>query len=637
MRRVTASALAAAACSLIAAVPALSAPIADGSTEPGAGEPVPEEWLTVAERTGFRATASYDETLAFLRRLEAELPGMRVELFGTSAQGRAMPVAILSPWGETTPEEASAQGRPVVMIQSGIHGGEIDGKDASLMLLRDMALGRRTVPRAVVLWVPIYNVDGHERVSPYNRPNQNGPVEGMGFRTTASGLDLNRDHLKLRSAEARALIGLVDRWRPHLHVDNHVTDGVDHDWVLTWSWVEPPQLAPPVGDWLEAHMPRVLAATAAAGHPNGPYVDLVDRSDPARGFSSRVAEPRYATGYFPLRHTPSILVENHSYKPYRDRVLANRDFLAALLDGVDRAGADLVTAVAAAEAVTVASGRPGAEPSELVLTWEPAPEPDRIRFPVYDWRTIDSVALGSPILVYERGTVREIEVDWHHLSVPGVTVPRPRGYLVLPGWPQIEERLAVHGLRVERLARPAAVTAETLRVASPEYAESPYQGLTRVEGEITRAAQRIEVPAGALWVPADQPAFEVAAQLLEPEAPDSLFAWGLLSTALERKEYIDSGVLEGLVTELLEKDSALAAQWRRALADPDLAADPRRRWLWWYQRTPYWDDSIGRLPVLRVMEEGLVAVRAALSAPAGGSGPPAPSPPQPPPGGTADR
>jgi len=566
MSRITASVFA----SALSLAGCLLVPGAAGGAAPES--PVPAEWLTVAEGTDFRATASYDEAVAFLRRLAEALPALRVEYFGTSGEGRPMPVAILSAAGEFTPEANAAAGRPVVMIQSGIHAGEIDGKDASLMLLRDMALGRRPVPNATVLWVPIYNVDGHERTSPFNRPNQDGPVEGMGFRTTASGLDLNRDHLKLQSAEARALVGLVNRWRPHLHVDNHVTNGVDHDWVLTWSWAESPQLSPFVGAWLAGHMPRVLAATAAAGHRNGPYVDLTDRSDPAAGFSSWVAEPRYATGYYPLRHRPSILIENHSYKPYRDRVLANRDFLAALLDEIDRAGVHLVAGVTAAEAATVAAGRAGAQPSEVVLTWEPAPEPDRIRFPVYDWRTVDSAALGVPILDYDRGNVREIEVDWHHRSVPGVTVPRPRGYLVLPGWPQIEERLAGHGLRFETLS----------------------------------------VPAGALWVPADQPDFEVAVQLFEPEAPDSLFAWGLLSTALERKEYIDSGVLEDLVREMLASDPALAAEWAAALEDPAFAADRQARWLWWFRRMPYWDGTVGRLPVLRVHEDGLRAVRAAL-------------------------
>lgn len=578
--------------------------------------PIPAEWLTVAERTDFRATSSYDETIVFLRRLEARLPALKLDVYGASGEGRPLPVAILSAAGTFTPEAAAAAGgrHPVVMIQNGIHGGEIDGKDACLMLLRDLALGRRPelLGAATLLIVPIYNVDGHERVSPFNRANQNGPIEGMGFRTNAAGLDLNRDHLKLVSPEARALVGLVNRWRPHLHVDDHVTDGVDHDWVLTWAWAEAPQVAPSLDAWLAAHLPPVLAATAAAGHRNGPYVDLVDGDDPARGFASRVAEPRYATGYFPLRNRPSILVETHSYKPYRDRVLANRDFLAALVAEVNRDPASLVAAVAAAEARTVALGRPDAPPSDAVLSWADAPVPDRIRLPVYAWSLAPSQVTGTPILTYRRGEVREIEVDWIHRGVAAKVVPRPRGYLVRPGWPEIEARLAGHGLTVHRLERAVELEAETIRIAAPVFAPAPYQGLTAVTAAVERRSERVALPAGSLWVPADQPDFELAVQLLEPEAPDSLFAWGLLSTVLERKEYIEPRVLEGLARERLA-DPAVAAEWRAALADPAFAADPAARSLWWSRHTPYWDPRFGLLPFVRVMAAGLPAVAAATA------------------------
>lgn len=603
---------------LAAAVTAFLAAVALAASAPPPAvadeTPLPAEWRTVAEATDFRATSTYDETIAILRRLEARLPALKLDFYGTSGEGRPLPVVILSAAKTFTPESAAAAGSPVVMIQNGIHGGEIDGKDASLMLLRDVALGHRPelLGAATLLVVPIYNVDGHERVSPFNRPNQNGPVEGMGFRTNAAGLDLNRDHLKLASPEARALVGLVNRWRPHLHVDDHVTDGVDHDWVLTWAWAEAPQVAPSIDAWLAAHLPRAIAATEAAGHRTGPYVDLVDRDDPGKGFTSRVAEPRYATGYFPLRNRPSILVETHSYKPYRDRVLANRDFLAALVAEVNRDPASLAAAVGAAEARTAALGRAGAPPSDVVLTWADAPEPDRIRLPVYAWSLVSSEVSGGSILTYRTGEVRESDVDWIHLAVAAEVVPRPRGYLLRAGWPEIEARLLGHGLAVRRLARAIELEAETIRVANPRYAAKPYQGLTAVTADVERRAERVALPAGSLWVPADQPDFELAVQLLEPEAPDSLFAWGLLSTVLERKEYIAPQVLEGLARELLAQP-AVAAEWRRALADEAFAADPEARRLWWYRRTPYWDERLGLLPYARVMQEGLPAVTAALA------------------------
>lgn len=575
----------------------------------GQSEEIPPEWRTVAERTGFRATGSYQETLDFLKRLAERAPEIHLTTFGTSSQGRSLPLVIVSEERAFTPEAASTlaaeHGKPVLLIQNGIHSGEIDGKDACLRILRDLALGghRDLLEAATVLVIPILNVDGHERVSPYNRANQNGPVEGMGWRTNAHGLDLNRDHLKLVSPEMRAAIDLFNRWRPHLHVDDHVTDGSDHDWVLTWSWAEAPQTPAAVGRWLERHMPPVLEATETAGHPLGPYVSLRDRQDPSQGFSSRVANPWYATGYYPLRNRPSLLVEMHAPKPYGDRVRANQEFLVQLWRRMKTAGRELVAAVREAEAATVARGRADAPPSDLVLTWEDQPEPDRIAFPVHPWELEASVVSGDRVLFFREpeGAASPIEVPWVHRSVPGLTVPRPRGYLVLPGWPQIEERLAGHDLRGQRLTRSVELAAETVRVTRPQLAPTSYQGQVRVTASVARGVERVEAPAGSLWIPADQPGFEVAAQLLEPEAPSSLFSWGLLSSVLERKEYIEPRNLERWVREALE-DPQVKKAWRTALEDEALAGDPRARYMWWFRRTPWWDETVGLLPFVRVME-----------------------------------
>ncbi len=579
----------------------LAAPAAAASAQPQETA-VPAEWLTPAEAAGFEATPSYEETLAFLRKIQTRLPEMELGYFGSSGEGRPLPFVVVSREKAFTARKAQTLGKPILLIQSGIHAGEIDGKDATLMILRDIALGRhREILDALTLvFVPIYNVDGHERVSPYNRPNQDGPRRGMGFRTTADGHDLNRDFMKLSTEEARALIALVASWRPHLHVDNHVTDGVDHDWVLTWSWAEAPQAPVPVDAWLRAHMPAVLAATGKAGHRSGPYVDLEDGDDPAKGFNSWVGEPRYSSGYFPLRNRPSILIEMHSYKPYRQRVLANRDFLLALFAEVARGPASLTRAVEEAEAATVALGKPDAPPSQVVVEYAASPEKDKIRFPVYASGMEPSLVTGGSILHYERGKVREIEVLWQHKPRIAKALPRPRGYFVLPGWPEIEQRLRWHGLRAERLTEPAELAVEAMRVADPTFAGRPYQGLTPVTVRVERREERRTLPAGTLWIPADQPDFEVAVQLLEPDAPDSLLSWGLLSTVFEQKEYIDSRVLEGLAREMI-KDPQVAAAWQDALKDEKFAADPQARYLWWYRRTPYWDETVGLVPVFRAM------------------------------------
>ncbi|MEN8164323.1 MAG: M14 family zinc carboxypeptidase, partial [Acidobacteriota bacterium] len=207
-------------------------------------EDIPDHWLTVAEKNSFEITASHAQTLEFLERAAAESEMIQLTTFGNSGLGRTLPLVIVSKDGLFTPEAAHAAGKPVVLIQSCIHPGEVDGKTASLMMLRDLVLGKSIdlLNAGVILFAPIYNADGHEDVAPTNRANQHGPIGGMGFRTTATGLDLNRDHLKLDSAEAQALASLVNRWQPHLHVDNHVTNGSHHHWILTWSRAEAPQL-----------------------------------------------------------------------------------------------------------------------------------------------------------------------------------------------------------------------------------------------------------------------------------------------------------------------------------------------------------------------------------------------------------
>jgi hypothetical protein len=584
-----------------AAVLALAVSLPAGAADP----PEAPEWRTRAEASAFAATSSYDETITFIKRLQARQPMISLSFYGTSAQGRPLPLVVLSKERAFRPRRARELNKPIVMIQSAIHAGEVDGKDASLMLLRDVALGRRTeiLDAATLLIVPIYNVDGHERVSAHNRPNQDGPREGQGYRTTVNGLDLNRDHLKLESEEARALAALVTAWRPHLHVDNHVSDGFEHDQVLGYTYAEAPQAPSAVAAWLETHLTAAAAATTQAGHRVGRYVELRDESDPARGVTSRVYSPRFSTGYFALRNRPSVLIETHSYRPFAQRVRANLDFLAALLEQVRANGGGLRRAVEDAEAVTVSRGRPEAANSEAVLAFDlDEAAAERLVLPTYAWRQETSVVTGTPVVRYERGVVRETEVAWHHRPRASRVVSRPRGYLVLTGWPQIDQRLSAHGLRVERLAAPAELEAEVMHVSRPAFAAASYQGRHAVtEVVVERGLQRVTVPAGAAWVPADQPDFEVAVQLLEPDAPDSLVAWGLLSTAFERREWMADHGLEGLARTLLE-DPKVAAEWQGALADPAFARDANARRDWFYRRTPYWDASVGLLPILRVMK-----------------------------------
>lgn len=561
--------------------------------------PIPPDHYTKGELNGFRGTPSYEETLAFLRRLEATSPHLSLSFYGTTGEGRPMPVVVASKDKAFTPEAAAKAGKPVVLVLNAIHPGEPDGKDACLILLRDLALGNRPeiLDALTLLVVPIYNVDGHERVSRWNRPNQDGPADGTGFRTTTQGLDLNRDFVKADAPETRALLALVGAWDPALFVDDHVTDGSDAQATLTVSFGAEPSTPAPLGAWLDAVVRPSLADVEAAGWKTSPYIEWVDPLDPPKGIDLGPTEPRYGTCYMPLRSIPSILVEMHALKPYGERVRANEAFLSALLGRVGRDPKPLKEARAAAK--TAARSAPAGTPFALdAVTDLSRPEP--IEFPGFAWSQVVSLVTGRPRLVYDRATPMSIPMPEYRHARATVTTTRPAAYIVSAGWPRVEERLVAHGIRFTRLTDARTLRVGTWRASDPKLETAPYQGRVRVSAKIAKAVETRTVPAGSLYVPLDTPLAPVAIHLLEPEGPDSLFAWGELSAAFETKEYIDARVLDPLAETLLKDDPKLAAEWEAKLKDPKFAADARARYRFFYSRTPYWDETVGLLPVFRL-------------------------------------
>lgn len=561
--------------------------------------PIPPDHYTKAELTGFRSTASYDETLAFIRRLEKTSPHLKLEFFGKSAEGRPMPVVVVSKEKAFGPVAPGPARKPVVLILNGIHSGEIDGKDACLMILRDLALGNRPeiLDGLTLLVVPIYNVDGHERVSRFNRPNQDGPVDGMGFRTTTQGLDLNRDFLKADAPETRSLLSLVNDWQPDLFVDDHVTDGSDFQASLTTSWANEVATSAPLLAWMKRIVPAALAAVEAGGTKTAPYVEWADPKDPSKGIDIGPTAPRYSTGYLPLRHVPSILVETHSIKPYHQRVRANELFLLALLRETSRAAPSLLEARDKSRATerAAAPGSPVVLDSETDFT-----RPETIDFPGFEWRKELSPVSGRDVVQYDPSKPVAMKLPVFSHARPTITIRRPAAYVVPAGWPAVEERLAAHGIPFRKLDKPLVAEVETFRARDPKFASAPWQGRTRVQATVASRKETRTLPVGSLYIPLDHELATVAIHLLEPFAPDSLFQWGEFSTIFEQKEYIDSRVIDPIAAEMLARDPKLKAAWEEKLKDPAFAESPRARVRFFYERTPYWDETMGLVPVYRL-------------------------------------
>ncbi len=588
---------------LVALVAALHVPIL--LEDHAAPPPVQHDWTTPAEASSYRSTPSYGETLAYLERLAEVRDELQLQPFGYTARGRELTVAVVSSDRAFTPGEARITGKPVVLLINGIHPGEICGKDASLLLLRELLVEGQhpeVLERVVLLVVPVFNVDGHERADHrHSRANQDGPAEGMGFRTTATGMDLNRDFMKLETVEMQALMGLVDRWGPHLVVDNHTTDGADHQYELSYGLDTGPRVDPGLAAWTAATIERVAAGMERAGHPVAPYIFPRDWMDPGSGMAAGWGTPRFSTSYFALRDRASILTEAHSFKPYDVRVAAMHEFLALLLDDVAADPDALTHAVAAAEegtAALAAAEPPGTVPLRVERTDESRP----FAYRTHAFSIEEGLISGGPVIRYSDEPVT-IEVPLYDQMVPTLEVAAPAGYLIPPEYPELIDKLVQHGLVLETLPDPVTAEVEMVRLEQVRFSDEPYQGRQRAEVEEWQVERSTRTfPRGSAWLPLDQPGARIAVHLLEPMAPDSFFSWGYLSRTMERKEWFSSFVVEPRAERMLDEDPALLLEFQSRLAEDDaFREDGRARLEFFYRRTEHADPDWRLHPIARVV------------------------------------
>jgi hypothetical protein len=554
-------------------------------------------WITPAERTGLTDTPSYDETLDWLRRLCDATPLVSMVEFGRTSQARPLVLVIATRDEQHSAEAFRAGGKPTLLVQAGNHAGEIDGKDAGLMLLRDIAFGgkSRLLDGANLLFIPALNADGHERVSAWNRPNQRGPRR-MGWRTTAQNLNLNRDYVKADSPEMRALLAVLNTWPVWLYLDIHATDGVDYQYDVTYTYQGrggSPAWSPHIGAWLDrSFSPAVDAALQAQGHiPFNLYILPRDEHDLTRGLSAGNAAPRFSHGYGDLRHLPTVLVENHSLKPYPQRVLGTYVLLQATLEHLARDAAALRAAIQADRT---------ARPAEVTLTWARDGATSQIDLLGVDFEIYRSIASGADEIRW-LGRPRLFPKLPIYTDKPGLTVKRPAAYWVPASKNEIIDRLQVQGIHVQPLSEARTLDVDMIRIQDVQDAGAgrPYEARHPVRFGGVRVERRRETfPPGSVRVPTDQPLGNLAIMMLHPQGVDSLFAWGFCNEILQRTEYIEGYVIAPLAEKMLADDPALRAEFEAKLADdPEFAADPTARLQWFYVRTKFADERFLLYPV----------------------------------------
>jgi len=549
--------------------------------------------------TAFEADADHDfspnyaDTRAWFNRLDAASDLIRIEQFGVSPEGRPIYAVIASKDGDTLDPS-----KPVLLAQAGIHPGEIDGKDAGMMLLRDMAFYGRDdlLDRVNLILIPILSVDGHERASAYSRPNQRGP-RIQGWRNTATNQNLNRDYLKLDQPEMRAVRGLILKYKPDLYVDIHVTDGLDYQYDVTYGYNGENgsySRSPAIANWLDqAFKPAMNAALEAQGHIPGELVFGQDDANPRAGLNDGGLGERFSNGWGSAARVPTILIENHSLKPHEQRVLGTYVFLEQTMRTLAERGGDLRTAIAADSAL-----RPAEIPANFVQ--DEAPSSTRpFKGILYD--TYDSPASGRREIRWSGQPDPELWQMPFYGSHPSLTLRRPAAYWVPSYRTDIIERLAMHGIQMETVTEPRAVDVEMLRLNDPRLATRANEGHVAVAiSGVTPERRNWSFPTGSVRVPTDQPLGDIVVLLLEPQSSESFFAWGFFPEVLSRVEYIEGYAIAPLAERMLAADPALKAEFEAKLAaEPAFAADGDARLQWFYERTPFYDDRYRLYPVGR--------------------------------------
>ena len=486
--------------------------------------PPPDTFLTRAERTDYRETSSYADVVDFLERAAAASPLVHYTTYGYTTEGRALPLAVVGDIEDPSPASVRATGKTVVYLQGNIHAGEVCGKEALQMLLRDLLAGRHGEwhESMVLLIAPIYNADGNERVTLTNRGRQHGPIGGMGQRPNAQGYDLNRDHMKLESPEARSVARLFSQYDPHVAVDLHTTNGTQHAYHITYSPPLHPNTPPAIDAFLrEGLLPHVTNEVRDKhGWEYYYYGNASGRGGGERGWYTFDHRPRFNNNYIGLRNRIAILSEAYSYASFEERVLATLYFVEEILDYVHEHGDEVRRIVAEADAASVVGES---------LALRAVPERSAERVDILMGATVEEAhpLTGRPLLL--RADTQYVETMYEYGTfAPTLSERVPQAYVIPADLEEVLTRLAAHGVALEP-AEATPLDVEAFHIDSVRTATRPFQG--RNEQTLFGRYEPAQVTPGSgdMLARADQPLGRLLFSLLEPQSDDGFANWGFLA------------------------------------------------------------------------------------------------------------
>lgn len=562
------------------------------------------DWQTKFEKSNFLETVNYKECIDFSKQIASESPLIHYQEMGKSPQERVIPLLIIDKDGLTKAAEIKNAGRLILLVQAGIHAGEPDGTDAMFLLLRDMIVHQKNLDlleNVSILFIPSFNVDGLARMSPYNRINQNGPAE-MGWRANSLNLNLNRDYMKAESPEMKAWMKMFHAYLPDFFIDCHTTDGADYQYVATYALETFGNMDEELTKFTnEVYDPYLIEYMEEKDAPIFPYVTFMNWHDPRSGLVRDVGTPMISQGYTALQNRIGLLIETHMLKPYKPRVYATKDLILATLETMNRYHKKIKNLNLAADA-KMSNYKKG--PQELVIKYEvDYSDTSKVDFLGMEYEVVKSDLTGGDWFQYSQN-LTTFHLDLFENQKAIETVKLPLAYIIPVEWKEAQEVIKTQGIEYTITKQAYELDIESYKFSQQKWGKSSFEGhqnLRSFQMEDIKTTSRFE--AGAMLIPVRQRALKVLVYLLEPKADNSLISWGYFNASMERKEYVETYVMEKMAREMIAENSDLLEEFKKwKVENPELSKNHWVQCMWFFERTPYWDQKKDIYPVGKIVD-----------------------------------
>ena len=558
-------------------------------------------FITQFEKSGGTETSQYTDVINYFKELSSTYPELSVFEMGETDAGYPLHLVVYDSDGKTQLNTLKNSTKNRVLINNGIHPGESDGIDASMLLLRDIVQNdslKKRYQNTLIAVIPIYNIGGSLNRNSHTRANQNGPIE-YGFRGNTRNFDLNRDFVKQDTKNAAAFAEIFHRLDPDVFIDNHVSNGADYQYAISHLFTQHNKLGASLGEFIETQMrPAIERSMNAKNMPITPYVNVWGGT-PKEGWSQFYDSPRYSTGYTTLFNTFGMMVETHMLKPYKIRVEQTYELLLSMLDYSQDHSLDIKTIRRnALDEILKKKKYP------IAFEIDPQKEPSIIQFRGYEGSIIDSKVTIGKRLNYDTSKPYLAPVNYYNKYRVAKETTIPKAYILRQGWHRVIERLENNQISYTQFEKDTTLVVETMHVDDYKTRSSAYEGhYLHYNTSIKIDSIAVHFSKGDLYIPVNQKGARYLMETLEPEATDSFFNWNFFDTVLQQKEGYSGYVFEDVAEQILKENTLIkdAFEAKKAI-DKDFAKNPRAQLNFIYKRSLHYEKAHLLLPIYKAYE-----------------------------------